>query len=460
MLTSGINESSRRLMVNSKNLSMLRSMMNMGTWSTVTLLERLENHLQSRHPLPDGDSAHIESADEDDEDYSGLVEFTDSESDLDSDLEMDVEMTNEELANSLPAKLVPSTKAAKCKHAQSAAQFSTKKGHQVNTEAAEDTEVQKTNRTRVADDNDNNPTKEKSQNKTIGKQNPIYYFYEAVVSTEDGVSIPGNKYYKCLYGNNQIFTVTKAMKYSLNGLLGNLKTKFPAMYKLYLILKAHPTLPTEDEIAIASGKKVLNVEEASKYIMKLESALQNIIYALEQQAIHAAGEFKQDVFEDLLAKWIVACDQLFDEVEKPELQALLDYVHHKPVKIPGRTTIQTCIMKMGEDTVESVKDIFSKLESKVSISLDAWTSQNQIAFLALVAHDVTNDGKLGENMADTVWKTLELYGLTNKSIENQCFDNGIEFSLLENVGALTDTEEEKAASRSGTYQDAATALVD
>jgi hypothetical protein len=36
-----------------------------------------------------------------------------------------------------------------------------------------------------------------------------------------------------------------------------------------------------------------------------------------------------------------------------------------------------------------------ELESDVSISLDAWTSSNQYAFLAIVAHYVTNSGELG-----------------------------------------------------------------
>jgi hypothetical protein len=36
-----------------------------------------------------------------------------------------------------------------------------------------------------------------------------------------------------------------------------------------------------------------------------------------------------------------------------------------------------------------------KLEGKVSLSLDAWTLNNQYAFLAIVAHYVTNDGQLG-----------------------------------------------------------------
>ncbi|KAJ7189804.1 hypothetical protein GGX14DRAFT_382861, partial [Mycena pura] len=56
-------------------------------------------------------------------------------------------------------------------------------------------------------------------------------------------------------------------------------------------------------------------------------------------------------------------------------------------------------------------------------------SPNGYAFIAIVVHYVTNDGKLeellidfqeiigehsGENMADVVWKCLESYGLTGR----------------------------------------------
>jgi hypothetical protein len=36
------------------------------------------------------------------------------------------------------------------------------------------------------------------------------------------------------------------------------------------------------------------------------------------------------------------------------------------------------------------------VESKISISLDAWTSSNNFAFMAVVAHYITNAGKLGK----------------------------------------------------------------
>jgi hypothetical protein len=67
------------------------------------------------------------------------------------------------------------------------------------------------------------------------------------------------------------------------------------------------------------------------------------------------------VFNTLLAEYIVACDQPFDTVEKPEFIRLMEYTHHGSTlnfNIPGRTAIKTRIMKMGEDTVAGTRQMF------------------------------------------------------------------------------------------------------
>jgi hypothetical protein len=54
--------------------------------------------------------------------------------------------------------------------------------------------------------------------KSKGTRNPIYHFYEAVERNSSGE--PGNvgdRHYKCLHGNAKVLTVTKKMKYSVNG---------------------------------------------------------------------------------------------------------------------------------------------------------------------------------------------------------------------------------------------------
>ena len=48
------------------------------------------------------------------------------------------------------------------------------------------------------------------------------------------------------------------------------------------------------------------------------------------------------------------------------------------------------------DTFFSYPFLGKALEGKISLSLDAWTSSNCYAFLAIVAHYITNEGKCGE----------------------------------------------------------------
>ena len=73
------------------------------------------------------------------------------------------------------------------------------------------------------------------------------------------------------------------------------------------------------------------------------------------------GNWDQEKFERLLTEWIIACDQPFDEVDKPELRSLLTYVHHpsSTLKIPHRDGIKRRAMKMGADVVDGVKQMFA-----------------------------------------------------------------------------------------------------
>ena len=60
-------------------------------------------------------------------------------------------------------------------------------------------------------------------------------------------------------------------------------------------------------------------------------------------------------------EWIIACDQLFEEVERPGFAAMMNYTHHSgnTLKIPKRDGIKRRLMKMGDDTIDSVRKMFS-----------------------------------------------------------------------------------------------------
>jgi hypothetical protein len=72
------------------------------------------------------------------------------------------------------------------------------------------------------------------------------------------------------------------------------------------------------------------------------------------------GPWDQERFEQALTEWMVACDQPFTEVEKPEFIAMMHVTHHSggPFKIPKQDAIKRRVMKMGTDTVEGIRAMF------------------------------------------------------------------------------------------------------
>ena len=56
------------------------------------------------------------------------------------------------------------------------------------------------------------------------------------------------------------------------------------MYRLYVLLKGRDEPPTSDEIAIASGRKVLDPAKATAYLDQLEKASTTIVDLFHRQA--------------------------------------------------------------------------------------------------------------------------------------------------------------------------------
>ncbi|KAF8988020.1 hypothetical protein BDQ17DRAFT_1435252 [Cyathus striatus] len=107
---------------------------------------------------------------------------------------------------------------------------------------------------------------------------------------------------------------------SLNGLIGNPKSANETMSKFYNIINNQPCSEgiTQEEIDIASGNVSLSDRKAAKFLERLEKKSENIQKAFATQEEHAKGPWDQEQFEQLLASWVITCDQPFEEVEQPE----------------------------------------------------------------------------------------------------------------------------------------------
>lgn len=67
------------------------------------------------------------------------------------------------------------------------------------------------------------------------------------------------------------------------GLIGHLKNNFPAMHRLFQLLKDRTEPPNEDEKAIAAGRKSLDSTTAAEYLKQLENASTNIVDLFNRQ---------------------------------------------------------------------------------------------------------------------------------------------------------------------------------
>ncbi|THH21580.1 hypothetical protein EUX98_g8361 [Antrodiella citrinella] len=279
----------------------------------------------------------------------------------------------------------------------------------------------------------------------------IYYFYEEVLN--DALGRPGNagdNHYRCYHGDKRIITVTKAMKRSQTSeislqlaasfsLINNLKKVSPEMHKLWQLLKNRITQkslpPTADELLVAAGRKPVQVLPYN-----LTRDIDDLATEVDQDRNESQEPWDQEKFEDLLAKWMAVTNQPFTATEVPEYIALLEYVQRAPRRphIPASTTMSDRIMNLADEKTGSIRQMIENLDSKVSLSLDLWTSSNGYVFLAIVMHYVSNDWQLvGSDSEASEYFTAQGYLSDNEDVAADDND-GVAAATIDNGVIIID----------------------
>lgn len=127
--------------------------------------------------------------------------------------------------------------------------------------------------------------------------------------------------------------------------------------------------PTPDDIAIARGDKPLSTAKLddvpnpvntiqNAFARQVESKVVSWVFVRAITINHALLKepWNQSVFEQKMTTWIAASDTPFSEVESPHFKSLLKYVRgNSDLFIPSAQTIQRRVMKMGDTSVEDLK---------------------------------------------------------------------------------------------------------
>ncbi|GBC14448.2 ribonuclease H-like protein [Rhizophagus irregularis DAOM 181602=DAOM 197198] len=97
--------------------------------------------------------------------------------------------------------------------------------------------------------------------------------------------------------------------------------------------------------------------------------------------------------------------------------------------IPSADTIKNYIMTSFNDNQKKVASILQNMSSKISFTIDAWTSSNNFSFLGITAHWITENWKLksflldfiklkgphsGANIKDAFLKSLKNFNIESK----------------------------------------------
>ncbi|KAJ7925747.1 hypothetical protein B0H13DRAFT_2567838 [Mycena leptocephala] len=383
-------------------------------------------------------------------------DFTSGASGDDGDSDIEMIIPNEELADSLPRKTIPEN----AKRQTAAKPTATWLGR-------------RHRRYRVCEEPSRQPEPELKPKQQVYcltavnwvKRNAIYLFYNEVKTDATDASVEGSRYYNFFFGNGAILEMTKGSNYNTRKLRDHLEKTSKPHFRLFEVLQHRKGPATDRERSLACGVSPVTDEIAAEYVAEVKDINQNLKAMFENRrrmlgfVIHVIlVPWDQEHFEDLVAKWVAACDHPFTAVITDEFREMLEYTHHhspKSLNIPSDESVKKRITRMSQEMVDGLKQIFK-------------TSSNGYAFMAIVVHYIGNDGQLGvltlaitteeslidfreligqhsgENMAAAIWETVEILGLLGR--------------LLEAIGVLTKEEKEavKSNSRGAVYQEAAT----
>jgi hypothetical protein len=138
-----------------------------------------------------------------------------------------------------------------------------------------------------------------------------------------------------------------------------------------------------------------------------------------------------DVFKDLLIRWIVYCHIAFFQMENAYFRGLLFYLSPWLSKLLPKAacTIRQWVKDAFLMRKERLKKDLNEARSRVSISMDAWTSPSFTSILGVAAHFIDKFGNRrttilalrqlqgvhsGENMAGVLLQIFNEYNIQNR----------------------------------------------
>ena len=181
-----------------------------------------------------------------------------------------------------------------------------------------------------------------------------------------------DRHYKCYHGNRKTLTISKAMNYSFNGM-------YLIIFKAWLVIFTQCLSWCSNSIwswnFVVDSNPWLQMRSSTHLVKSHLSPIHwqtggaHCYYQGGICEIECSSNGRllvlpitndQSKFEWLFIKWVVTCDQPFDEVQKPEFISMMEYGQYpKTLFLPKRDGVCQRVIKLGEETIQETKDIFA-----------------------------------------------------------------------------------------------------
>ena len=130
-----------------------------------------------------------------------------------------------------------------------------------------------------------------------------------------------------------------------------------------------------------------------------------------------AAVYTNDTYRKALVEWIISDSQPFTAVESPAFRKAARILR-PDAEIPSANTIKREVMLMFSAEKSRVRTLLHEVPGKLSLTVDAWASENMEAFLGITTHWIDSDWRLqtlvldvaplsGPHSGENMWTVLE-----------------------------------------------------
>ncbi|XP_038704672.1 zinc finger BED domain-containing protein RICESLEEPER 2-like [Tripterygium wilfordii] len=118
------------------------------------------------------------------------------------------------------------------------------------------------------------------------------------------------------------------------------------------------------------------------------------------------------VAQDELTCMIVECELPFKFVEQPRFRSFVHALNPR-FNVPSRPTARKNVVDLYEDTKKNMMQVFQNNGSKVSLTTDAWTSEQRQNYMVITAHFIDREWKLQKKIIN--FTTIKSHRVDNAS---------------------------------------------